>query len=185
MKQRLLIFSFVLFGIACNDHTTTDHVTTSDSSAANKTDTANIQYAYTVDHPADNWDRGDLNHLAMVLQALKAYETGNIDECVKYFADSVRLAFDYFQTTVTKDSLRTMFTRDRNNLKSLTIDMDDYETVISKDKKDEYVSLWYKEISTDKNGKTDSISVMDDVKIVNGKIASIDQKIQHYQVKKK
>ena len=185
MKRLLLVFSISFLGIGCNDQSTTETTVNNDSSAAGKADTSKIEYAYTVDHPADNWDRGDMWNAAMVLQALKAYETGNIEECVKNFADSVRLAFDYYQDTVSKDSLRAIFTRDRNELKSLIIDMDDFESVISKDKKNEYVSLWYKQIWTDKKGKTDSISVMDDVKIVNGKIASIDQKIQHYQVKKK
>jgi hypothetical protein len=56
--------------------------------------------------------------------------------------------------------------------------------VISKDKKIEYVTMWYKQITTDKNGKTDSIAVVDDCKIVNGKIVELDEKIQHYAAKK-
>ncbi|HEV8273418.1 MAG TPA: hypothetical protein VGQ04_19020, partial [Chitinophagaceae bacterium] len=58
------------------------------------------------------------------------------------------------------------------------------ETVISKDKKNEWVSLWYKEKWTDSQGKSDSIFHMDDVKIVNGKIAQIDQKSRKYMKKK-
>jgi hypothetical protein len=63
--------------------------------------------------------------------------------------------------------------------------MNDWESVISADKKDEWVTLWYKQIQTDKKGKTDSLGVVDDAKIVNGKIVLLDEKIQHYPVAKK
>lgn len=63
--------------------------------------------------------------------------------------------------------------------------MDDWESVKLKDGSREYVSLWYKEITTDKKGKTDSVFVMDDLLIKNGKIVSIDQKIRHFPDAKK
>ena len=76
------------------------------------------------------------------------------------------------------------FTSMRNDYKNVTVKMNDWESVISKDKKIEYVTMWYKQITTDKNGKTDSIAVVDDCRIVNGKIVELDEKIQHYAVKK-
>lgn len=63
--------------------------------------------------------------------------------------------------------------------------MNDYESVISKDKKDEWVTLWYKQITTDKKGKVDSISVVDDIKIENGKITVLDEKSRKFPVPKK
>lgn len=68
--------------------------------------------------------------------------------------------------------------------KSMSIKMNDWESVISKDKKTEYVSLWYKEITTDRNGKVDSVECMDDMEIKNGKIVSLNEKQRHYAVKK-
>ena len=56
---------------------------------------------------------------------------------------------------------------------------------ISENKKTEYVTLWYKEKWKDKKGKADSIRVVDDCKIVNGKIAELDEKIQHFPAAKK
>ena len=66
----------------------------------------------------------------------------------------------------------------------MTVKMGDWESVISKDKKTEYVTMWYREIWTDKKGKTDSLAVIDDCKIVNGKIVELDEKIQHFPAKK-
>jgi hypothetical protein len=62
--------------------------------------------------------------------------------------------------------------------------MEDYETVISKDKKMNGYRFGTKNKWTDNQGKIDSIFHMDDIKIVNGKIASIDQKSRKYMKKK-
>ncbi len=44
--------------------------------------------------------------------------------------------------------------------------------------------MWYKQITTDKMGKTDSIAVVDDCRIMNGKIVELDEKIQRIPAKK-
>jgi hypothetical protein len=118
------------------------------------------------------------------MKALKAFENGDMDGTVAGFADSVEVSFDYFKEKMSNDSLKKFFANQRANYSSLTIKMGDWESVISKDKKTEYVTMWYKQIWTDKAGKTDSLSVIDDCKIVNGKIAELDEKTQHFPAKK-
>jgi hypothetical protein len=140
----------------------------------------NITYAYTIKHEADYWDKGNQQNVALVLNALKAFETGNVEESMKYFGDSVTFRTDYVDTKFSNDSLKAAFTGYRNDLVSLTVEMQDWETVISKDKKYEWVGLWYKEKWTDKAGKTDSAYVMDDVRVENGKIVELDEKKRHY-----
>lgn len=140
--------------------------------------TEKIDYAYTPrTHQPDNWDRGDQKNVALVLNSLKAWADGNVEECLKYFADSVTIQWDGFDQKISKDTLRKWFNHDTY---SVQINMDDYETVTSKDKKDNWVSLWYTEIHTDKGGKVDSVFNMDDLKIENGKIALLDQKTRKF-----
>jgi hypothetical protein len=67
---------------------------------------------------------------------------------------------------------------------NVTVYMQDWESVISKDKQDEWVTLWYKQVWTDKKGKMDSMEVVNDAKIVNGKIVVLDEAIRHYPAKK-
>ena len=62
--------------------------------------------------------------------------------------------------------------------------MHDFESVISKDKKDEYVTMWYVQTTTDKKGKVDSVAVINDLKISNGKIVTLDEAIRHFKPKK-
>jgi len=143
-----------------------------------------IEYAYTTDHPGDYWEPGDQQHAAMVLKSLKAFETGNIEESLKYFADTVMWSMDYLDTRLPKDSLRALLTQFWSNTAGMSIQMEDWESVISKDKKYEWVSLWYMQKWTDKTGKTDSVFCMDDLRIENGKITELDEKIRHYPASK-
>ena len=77
-----------------------------------------------------------------------------------------------------------MFTKSRAALKNMEVKMDDWESVISKDKNTEYVSLWYKELWEDTKGKKDSLVQMDDLRMKNGKIVGIDQKSRKLSAKK-
>lgn len=143
-----------------------------------------LQYAYNLkDRPNDNWDRGDQKNVVLVLNSLKAFENNQIDEAVKSFADSVQFAADGIEAKFSRDSLKSILQNARGSLKSFEIQMEDFESVISKDKKMEYVSLWYKEKWTDSKGVTDSIFYMDDVRVSNGKIISIDEKGRKYPKK--
>lgn len=54
----------------------------------------------------------------------------------------------------------------------------------SKDKKDEWVTLWYTEIVTDKTGKTDSLAMVNDIKVSKGKIVELNESVRHFPTKK-
>jgi len=88
-------------------------------------------------------------------------------------------------TYVSNDSLKKILTHQRADYKSITVKMGDWESVISADKKEEWVTLWYKQIQTDAKGHTDSLGVVDDAQIKNGKIVILDEKIQHLGPPKK
>ena len=140
------------FYVSCNSETK-DAKTSEETKIEPATE--KLTYAYTLkDHPSDNWDRGDQKNFVMVLNSLKAFENNKLGDAFTDFADSVQLSFDEFEAKLSKDSTLKMFQAQRDNMKSYSIDMDDYETVISKDKKNEWVSLWYKEKWTDNQGKT-------------------------------
>lgn len=175
MKQTAIVAFAVLSLFSCKEDASTK--------TGNDSIPAKLEYAYTIQNP-DNWERGDLKHVQTVMAALKAYETGDIAASVKNFGDSVELKFDGYEAKLSNDSLKAFFAQGRSSSASITIKMDDWESVISKDGKTEYVSLWYKEIRTDMKGKTDSVETMDDVRIEKGKIVSLNQKIRQYAVKK-
>jgi len=170
----------VLFACNSSDNKTADEPKMGDTKVAAM---STNELAYPVKDWAD-WQPGSMENLKTALQALKDFENGNVDACINAFADSVRLGFDGFDGTFSRDSVHKMFTEDRSKIKAMKIDMEDYESVKSKDGKQEYVSMWYNEKWQDQKGTWDSIICMDDLKIVNGKVASIDQKTRHFPKKK-
>ena len=168
--KKLIFFSFAgLLFASCNNPGTATNSTTKDS-----TTPPAMNYPYTIKQP-DNWNIGSPQNTMTLLSSLKAYENGNVDEALKDWADSVHLQFDAMDTTMSKDSIKPMFIKDRANIKSMNIKMDDWESVISKDKSEEWVTLWYRQTWEDMDGKKDSADIIDDAMFKNGKIARLDE----------
>jgi len=180
MKKILLISSLAIFALACNNNDAKDAKTGDSTKMAEiKPDAKAVpDMPFPLDHPYENWQTGDPQHAVTVMKSLKAFVDGDINTCMEAFGDSVRVGFDNFQAKLSKDSLKASFTQWRAMTASTVIKMDDWESVISSDKKNEWVTLWYKEIHTDKKGNVDSIGVVDDCKIMNGKIVVLDEKTQ-------
>ena len=184
MKKLILLGCVALFAVSCNDKGSSTDSKSGDSTKTADNKSGKLDYPYTLDRPYQDWQPNDQQHAVNVMKSLKAWETNDIAGAVSYFGDSIDLRFDGYRKKLPHDSLLAEFTAMRSEYKNITIKMADWESVISKDGKDEYVTLWYKQITTDKNGKTDSLAVIDDAKIVKGKIVELDEKIQHYPAKK-
>ena len=182
MKQVFLSLCVAAALTACNSSDTK----TADDSKMTETKVAAMTASdmpYEIKEWGD-WQPGNMEHAKMAMQSLKDYQNGNMDAALQPFADSIELRFDDLNGKFTKDSVAKMFAKSRAMSKSMDIQMDDFESVKSKDGKQEYVSLWYKQKWQDQKGGWDSVFCMDDMKIVNGKIASIDEKTRRFPKKK-
>ena len=179
MKRFILLLACsMLFAFACNQPGNKSGSTATESAPpATAQDT--LDYPYTLDKPYKDWQPGDKKNAVLVMKMVKAWETRNIPECISYFGDSVQMHFDYFHKTVQHDSLPKLIEESWANYASVQIKMQDWESVISKDGSEEWVTLWYKQSWVDKKGKADSMSMVNDAKIVNGKIVVFDEKAQH------
>jgi hypothetical protein len=189
MKKIFFICSMAAIAFGCNNNAEGDSkpgdTTKMSGTTMSDPKKENLNLPYTTDHPYAEWKPGDEQHAVTVMKGLKAFENGDINTCMEAFGDSVRMGFDYFQAKMSKDSVKAMLTKQRGMYSSIKVKMDDWESVISADKKDEWVTLWYKQWQTDKTGHIDSLGVVDDAKIVNGKIVVLDEKIQHLGPPKK
>lgn len=174
MRRIISLSAVLLFSVACN--------TTAEKTEATAT-TAATEYPYKINKP-DNWDINSSGNTVIALSALKAFEDNKIDESVSYFADTVHWRSDYFDANLSKDSLKAMFTTMRNSLSSTKIDMHDFESVISKDKKEAWVTLWYVQHITDKSGKEDSVALINDFKMDKNKIVELNETVRHFPAKK-
>jgi hypothetical protein len=173
-KIKFLFLSAVVFA-SCNNNGTEGKEAAKDSTKKDSTATAAaVNYPYTIEHP-DNWDIGSKQNTVIALSALKAFNSGNIAESVTYFGDSVKVEFDGMDKKLSNDSLKAIFTKWRNGYKSIDVKMQDWESVISKDKSEEWVTLWYRQKWEDTKGKADSADYIDDLKLKNGKIIQLDE----------
>lgn len=173
MKKVFLILLGGVVFTSCNNKGTSANEATTDTSGTTAV-AQKMDYPYTIDHP-DNWEMGSNQNTMVALSALKAYEKGNVDESLKNFGDSVQIQFDGLDTKLSNDSLKAFFAKGRSGFKSMDIKMDDWESVVSKDKKDEWVTLWYRQKWEDAKGKMDSADVINDLKMKDGKIVRLDE----------
>ncbi len=167
----LLLILVGFFFTACKDSKSSSVKIINDS-VVNVVPAEKVDYPYTIKQP-DNWDEGSKQNTLSALKALKAWENKNMDEALAYFGDSIDVAFDGLEKKVSNDTLRAMIKPD--SLTTYRVRMQDWESVTSKDKKDEYVTIWYREFKVDNKGKTDSIDILDDLKMKGGKIIGLDQ----------
>lgn len=174
-KQFLLLLTSTVVFCSCNTGSSpqTEAARDTTSSATAAPAAQQMNYPYTIEHP-DYWEMGSQQNTFNALSALKAWENKNLDESLKYFADSVLVQFDRLDRKVSKDTLKTILTLPKE-VKNVVVKMQDWESVISKDKKEEYVTLWYRQFEDHANGKKDSVDVINDIKMKDGKIIALDE----------
>lgn len=143
-----------------------------------------IIYPYKPATPYRDWEIGSQKNTVLAMNGLKAFENGDIAGTISYFADSCQMVFDGYDSKLDKKGLEKFFSEERGRYSSMKVVMQDWESVISKDKTAEYVTLWYKQINTMKNGKVDSVNVVNDLKFANGKVVILDEKTQKFPAKK-
>ena len=190
MKKIISIALVSLLAVSCNSSSDSKDTKTADTTKMadakmGDTKAEKLDLPYTLDRAYAEWQPGNEQYAVTVMKGLKAFENGDINACMDAFGDSVRIGFDHMQAKLGKDSLKSILTRQRAMLSSIKVKMEDWESVISADKKEEWVTLWYKQIQTNKKGITDSLVVVDDAKIVNGKMVVLDEKTQHLGPPKK
>ena len=178
MKQFIAIICLTVTIAGCNNASTT---TSGTDSTATASETA---LPFKLDKPYKNWQIGSTENVVAAMGALKAFSDKDFKALANGLGDSVALKFDYFHATLSRDSTIAMFTAQRALYNDYVITMYDYESVISADKKDEYVTMWYKQSWKDAKGVADSVSVVNDCKMKNGKMIELDEKVQHYPQKK-
>ncbi|MDI3319254.1 hypothetical protein [Pinibacter soli] len=173
--KKLTFFFLTALACSCNNTQTTTKEAAKDSTSSTTASTpTSMNYPYTIEHP-DNWEVGNTANTMTSLSALKAWEDGKLDESLKYFSDSVRLQFDGLDKKMSNDSLKVILTNARNMYKTIKVKMYDWESVISKDKSEEWVTLWYSQTWETPKGVKDSADIINDLQLKNGKITRLSE----------
>jgi hypothetical protein len=181
MKKIFIYAAVLMAAVSCNQKEAAKEGTTPDASTSG----APADIPYTMEKPYRDWQPGDANNAIIVTKMLKAWENKNLDECATYFADSIYMAFDNYRKKISHDSIHTFLISTQVDYASVKVELQDWESVHSGDNKEAWVSVWYKETWVDKKGVADSIDIIDDAQLVNGKITVLSEYTQKYPGAKK
>ncbi len=170
MKRNYLLVIIPLLITACQPKATTNAAATSSATPA---------YPYSIKHP-DYWTM-DTSHANTIvaLSALKSYETMDTALMKKCFADSITFNYDNGVFKGTNSQFVKMAATMGAMMKNDKIDMKDWEAVISNDKKEEWVTLWYTQKWTNQKGATDSTELVNDMQFKGGKIVKLNEYVRH------
>lgn len=182
MKQLFVIIFLGAALTACNNATTTTSGT--DSTGTAVTTAAEVKLPFPLEKPYRNWQIGSNENVVGAMNTLKTFVDKDFTAMAATLGDSINVRFDYYEAKLSRDSAMKMFNTQRALYNDLAITMYDYESVISADKADEWVTIWYKQKWKNEKGVADSLAVIDDCKMKNGKMIELAEHIQHYPVKK-
>ena len=182
MKQLIVIFCLSIAFAGCNNAATKE--AGSDSTGTATKPAAEVTLPFKLEKPYKNWQMGSTENVVAAMGALKAFVDKDFTALGPYIGDSVQVRMDYFAAKLSRDSAVKVFTGARAAYNDLVVTMYDYESVISADKTEEYVTIWYKETWKNEKGVADSLAIVNDFKMKAGKMIELDEKVQHYPVKK-
>lgn len=171
MKKILSLSLIALLFAACQNKEakTKDSATTADTT----------KYPYTV-KKVQNWEmNSDSKNLVTAMTFIKTFENLDTASMGKVLADSVWLTLDGYQFKGTKPEFLKQVQGEFAKMSSFKIQMQDAESVINKDKSEEWVSLWYSQVSTTKDGKVDTVNLFNDIKLKDGKVIGLSEYVQH------
>lgn len=170
MKTRSILFSAIFLFASCQNK----EAKTTDSASADTT-----KYPYTI-KKIQKWEmNSDSKNLTTAMNFIKTFENLDTASMGKVLADSVWITLDGYKFKGTKPEFLKQVQGEFTKMSSFKIEMQDAESVINKDKTEEWVSLWYSQVSTSKDGKTDTVNLFNDIKMKNGKVLGLSEYIQH------
>ena len=182
MKQLIVIICLGIAFTSCNNAATKE--SGSDSTGNKATTAAEVTLPFKLAKPYKNWQIGGNENVAAAMGALKAFVDKDFTALGPFIGDSVQVRMDYFAGKLSRDSAVKVFTAGRAMYNDLVVTMYDYESVISADKTEEYVTIWYKENWKNEKGIAYSLGIVNDFKMKGGKMIELDEKVQHYPAKK-
>ncbi|MBK6937535.1 MAG: hypothetical protein IPH18_12085 [Chitinophagaceae bacterium] len=143
-----------------------------------------VQLPIPLEKPYRNWQIGSTDNVVAAMNSLKTFIDSDFTAMAATIGDSLYVDFDNYQSKMSRDSAVNMFKAMRPQFRDLKIAMYDYVSVISADKSEEWVTFWYKQWWKNDKGVADSMNVVNDVKLKNGKMIELDEKTSHFQAKK-
>jgi hypothetical protein len=170
MKKLSSLILASLFFAACQNK----EAKTTDSATADTT-----RYPYTIKQ-VQNWEMNpDSKNPVAAMTLIKTFENLDTASMGKILADSVAFDLDGYRFKGTKPQFLKEIQGEFEKMTGFKIEMQDMESVVNKNKTEEWVSLWYSQVSTTKAGKADTVALYNDIQFKNGKVIRLSEYVQH------
>ncbi|HEU4575030.1 MAG TPA: hypothetical protein VFS36_08495 [Chitinophagaceae bacterium] len=168
--KRMFLACLVVVLFACNQGTKEETTAASNDSTTVKS-APSISYSYTAGY-SNSFAIGDPQNSETVLKAWKAWDNGDLSASKDLFADSVTLHFRNGAILAgSRDSVVAAAQKIRDMYAKVQSSVAVFIPLKATDKNENWVTIWGKEVNTDKKGKMDSTELQETWRLnSNGKI---------------
>jgi len=178
--RKIYLFAAIAFLVACTssaDKSKTEAVNASDPDSAKQ---ESVTYPFTPDY-SSNFEIGDAKNAQTLLQLYQNWDNNTLDNSKSSFADIDTMYFsDGSMFAGSRDSLFAVANKMRGQMGSVVDSVHAWVPLRSKDKKEDWVLIWTREISTDSKGKKTAKELHEVWRFdKNGKINLVYQYEQH------
>ena len=156
MQKLLFVFCLAVFAMACNNES---------KESAGKEEGTDAKAATTFSLPitySSSFEIGDPAYAAMIVQgSWKDWQDNKIGDMKTWVADTIVAFMSDNVMSVGRDSLAARWNRGRATYTNVIDTVYSAISMVSTDKKENWVLIWAKEINTSSDGKTDTTELME------------------------
>ncbi len=154
MQKMIYVFCLALFAMACNNEK-------KETPAAEATAKPAVTLPYDVTY-SSSFEMGNPAYAAMILQgSWKDWETNKMDNMKSWVADTATIFMSDNTMAHGVDSIAALWKKSRAGYTNVIDTINAVIPTYSTDKKENWVLVWAKEISTATDGKKDTTAVME------------------------
>ncbi|MBL7745550.1 MAG: hypothetical protein JNN00_18915 [Chitinophagaceae bacterium] len=170
--QKILITALAVILFSCHAEDKKE----ADTKSASKTEpAANLPYTATY---SSKFEMGDPKHVETIMKLWKSWDDGDLSKDSSLFADTIYIyTRDGSKSEGPRDSVNAGAQAYRNMFSSVKSTMHAIFPVKSTDKNENWVCVWGTEVSIDKQGKKDSVSLQETWRF--NKAGKVDLLYQH------
>lgn len=152
--RKIYLFTAIAFLGACNSNADkSSKMETEKAADSSMAKTESLTYPYTPDY-SSNFEIGDPKNAQTLLELYRNFDNNTLDNSKSAFADNDTMYFSNGGMFAgSRDSLFAIANKMRGQMGTVVDSVHAWVALRSKDKKDEWVLIWSREISTDAKGK--------------------------------
>jgi len=177
MKKTILAFLVTIIVISCNQSTPPAEQK-SDSTASESKKADDVKYAYKATYSSD-FEIGKAENAKVILDIWKAFEDNKLGDTKSLWADSVTMQFENYTFHGKADSAIKEGKAERARYTSVVDSVDAVVSLHSKDRNEDWVSVWAREYTVNTKGKKDTADIHEIWQLKNGKASYMSQYRAH------